>query len=69
VQVASVQTESAARDLIRRLGDLGRTARIVRADGRYRVRVGPYPTREAAETASGTIRRRVGGEPFVVRSS
>jgi cell division septation protein DedD len=68
VQVASVQNEAAARDLIRRLGDLGRNARIARADDRYRVRLGPYPSHEAAEAASTTVRRRVGGEPFVVRA-
>lgn len=68
VQVAAVQTESAARDIVRRLGDLGRRARTLRSEGLYRVRVGPYPTREAAEAAIGTIRQRVGGDPFVVRT-
>lgn len=61
VQVASYQNPDQARELAQRLLGQGldtyiRQARLPEAGLRYRVRVGPYPSRKAAEAAAGRIR-------------
>jgi cell division septation protein DedD len=61
VQVASYQNPEQARALAQRLLGQGldayiRQARLPQAGLRYRVRVGPYPSREEAEAAAGRIR-------------
>lgn len=69
IQVVAARTERAARDVAARLTRQGYQARVVAgADGFHRVRVGPYPTVEAAEAAARQVRRVVGGAPFVVRA-
>ena len=67
VQVVAARSQAAARDAIRRLGPLGRGARIVPASGIYRVRLGPYASAAIADSIAGLARRRVGGRPFVVK--
>ena len=67
VQVVAARSQAGARDVIRRLGSLGRGARIVPASGVYRVRLGPYASAAIADSIAGLARRRVGGRPFVVK--
>ena len=67
VQAAAASSEAAARDAIRKLTRAGLHARAL-AGGRYRrVRVGPFASRAEADAALRTVRRVLGGSPFVVR--
>jgi len=69
VQVSAARSDQAARRVADRLTRAGYPTRIVASsDGLRRVRVGPYETIEAAETAARDLRRLVGGSPFVVRT-
>jgi len=44
-----------------------RDARVVRdTSGLFKVRVGPYSTREEAQRAQRRLKTRLGGQPFVV---
>jgi len=67
VQAAATTTEAAARDAVRRLAAAGHAARVVPGDGLFRVRVGPYATQPAADSAAHAVRAVIGGTPFVVR--
>ena len=67
VQVAAPRSQAAARDLVRRLARSRMTARVVPASGVYRVRLGPYESQVAADSAIARARRIVGGRPFLVR--
>jgi cell division septation protein DedD len=67
VQVAAVRTAAAADDLMRSLKTQGYTARVSRdPDGLFKVRVGHYPTKAEAERLAREVKRKVGGNPFVV---
>jgi cell division septation protein DedD len=49
---------------------MGFDARVVRdTSGFFKVRVGPYPSRDAAEQARTRLRAKLGGKPFVVELS
>jgi hypothetical protein len=68
VQVAAATTDAAAQAVVRRLARAGHEARIVPGDnGVLRVRMGPYATQPAADSAARGARALVGGTPFVVR--
>jgi cell division septation protein DedD len=68
VQAAAPSSDAAARDVVRRLAGAGHTARVVPVDnGVYRVRMGPYPTQAAADSAVRAARALLGGSPFIVR--
>lgn len=68
VQVAATSSDSAARAIVQRLARAGLRARVVPADaGIRRVRLGPFPTSEAADSAARAAARIVEGRPFVVR--
>jgi hypothetical protein len=67
VQVAAVQTPAAADQVMRSLVDAGYEPHVVRdADGLFKVRVGRYADRGAAQRMVTTLRRDIGGSPFVV---
>lgn len=67
VQVGAVRSAAAANDLMRRLTQYGFQTRVVRdPDGLLKIRVGPYKTRAEAQRASGRLKTRLGGSPFVV---
>jgi hypothetical protein len=67
VQVTAVGTVSAARAVVARLTRAGqRNSRIVSGGRTFRVRLGPFVTRGAADSAALAAKRAVGGKPFVV---
>jgi cell division septation protein DedD len=66
VQIAAVGTRKGAEDAARKARPLGLTVVTVEDKGLYKVRVGEYPTREAAQNAAASLKARLGGSPFVV---
>ena len=70
VQVAAVRTAAAADELMRSLRAAGYDSRVVRdTDGLLKVRVGRFRTRAEAERVQGELRRRLGGQPFIVEET
>src|SRR4030095_977015 len=65
VQVASVESRKSAEDAAKKARSLGMTVVTVQDKGLYKVRVGEYRTREAAQTAATSLKPRLGGSPFV----
>jgi cell division septation protein DedD len=69
VQVIATRSSREARAMVSRLTRVHRTAHAVTgADGLYRVRVGPFGSLPAADSAAKSLRRIVGGSPFPVRA-
>ncbi|MGH7529681.1 MAG: SPOR domain-containing protein [Burkholderiales bacterium] len=67
VQVLAVRSATQVDEMLTRLRVMGFEARVVRdTTGFFKVRVGPYATREEAQRARQRLRTRVGGRPFVV---
>jgi len=66
VQIAAVGTRKGAEDAARKARPLGLTVVTVRQGNLYKVRVGEYPTREAAQNAAASLKAKLGGTPFVV---
>lgn len=66
VQIAATSDSAAASLAARRLGAMGIEPNVVREGGLLKVRSGIYPTRQAAETVLGRIRRSF-PDAFVVR--
>jgi len=66
VQIAAVGTRKAAEDAARKARPLGLTVVTVQQGNLYKVRVGEYPTREAAQNAAASLKAKLGGTPFVV---
>jgi cell division septation protein DedD len=66
VQIAAVATRKSAEDAARKARPLGLTVVTVEEKGLYKVRLGEYPTREAAQNAAASLKARLGGSPFVV---
>jgi hypothetical protein len=67
VQLAAVQSAAAADELMRTLYAEGYEPHVVRSpDGLLKVRVGRYADRGDAQRLVGDLRRRFGGNPFVV---
>jgi cell division septation protein DedD len=68
VQAAAVRTAAEADRILRKLRGAGLTARVlIGADHYRRIRVGSYATENAALGALASVRRVIGGRPFVVR--
>ena len=66
VQIAAVASRKSAEDAAKKARPLGLTVVTVQDNGLYKVRVGEYRTREAAQTAATSLKARLGGSPFVV---
>jgi cell division septation protein DedD len=66
VQIAAVGSRKAAEDAARKARPLGLTVVTVQQGNLYKVRVGEYPTREAAQNAAASLKAKLGGTPFVV---
>ncbi|HEU5260350.1 MAG TPA: SPOR domain-containing protein [Gemmatimonadales bacterium] len=67
VQVLAVKSAAQVDEMLTRLKVMGFDARVVRdTSGLFKVRVGRYSTREAAQQAQRRLKTRLGGQPFVV---
>ncbi|MGN6392075.1 MAG: SPOR domain-containing protein [Gemmatimonadales bacterium] len=66
VQIAAIASRKAAEAAARKARPLGLTVITLQQNGLYKVRVGEYPTREAAQTAASSLKAKLGGSPFVV---
>ena len=66
VQVIAAPTQAKANQTIARLKSIGYAATIVREGGFFKVRAGPFSTRNEAQAAAAKIRVRLGGQSFVV---
>lgn len=67
VQIMAVRTTTQVDEMLTRLSGLGYTARVVRdTSGFFKVWVGPYATRDAAQRAQQRLRGQLGGQPFIV---
>jgi tetratricopeptide (TPR) repeat protein len=66
VQVAAVGSRQAADDAAKKVRPLGLTVTTVHQGSLYKVRVGEYPTREAAQNAASSLKAKLGGSPFVI---
>ena len=73
LQVASLPTEKAAQDEVRRLGARGLTAWVTPAEVKgatyYRVKVGPYASRAEAQAASAEVAQKCGSRPIVANAN
>lgn len=70
VQVLAVRNAAQVDEMLTRLKVMGFDARVVRdTSGFFKVRVGPYANREAAEQARARLRTKLGGKPFLVEGS
>ncbi|HLQ60215.1 MAG TPA: SPOR domain-containing protein [Gemmatimonadales bacterium] len=67
VQVLAVKSAVQVDEMLTRLKVMGFDARVVRdSTGFFKIRVGRYLTREEAQRAQARLRKKVGGQPFVV---
>lgn len=66
VQIAAVATRKGAEDAARKVRPLGLTVVTVQEKGLFKVRVGEYRTREAAQNAATSLKAKLGGSPFPV---
>jgi cell division septation protein DedD len=66
VQIAAVGSKKAADEAARKARPLGLTVVTTRQGSLYKVRIGEYATREAAQTAASSLKAKLGGSPFVV---
>ena len=67
VQVLAVKSAAQVDEMLTRLKVMGFDARVVRdTSGLFKVRVGPYSTRQEAQQAQRRLKTRLGGQPFVV---
>jgi len=66
VQVGAVGTAAAADALVEKAKTLGYTTVIAREGSLYKVRVGGFATREAAQQTAKVLKAKLGGSPFVV---
>jgi cell division septation protein DedD len=66
VQIAAVGSKKAADAAARKAQSLGLTVVTSHQGSLYKVRIGEYASREAAQTAASSLKAKLGGSPFVV---
>jgi cell division septation protein DedD len=66
VQIAAVGSKKSAEAAARKAQSLGLTVVTSHQGNLYKVRIGEYATRQAAETAASSLKAKLGGSPFVV---
>jgi septal ring-binding cell division protein DamX len=66
IQIAAVATRKGAEAAAKKARPLGLTMKTIEEKGLYKVRIGEYPTREAAQNAAASLKAKLGGTPFVV---
>ncbi len=70
VQVAAVSSVTAANEVMQSLHDQGYESHVVRGeDGLFKIRVGRFAQRSEAESLLAELKRKLGGQPFVVEGS
>jgi cell division septation protein DedD len=67
VQVSAVRTRAAGDQELRRLARVDYPGVILQEGGLYKVRAGPFATRQEAASALTKIKAHLGGTPFVTR--
>jgi hypothetical protein len=67
VQLSAVRTRDASDQELRRLARVDYQGVVLQESGLYKVRAGPFATRQAAASALTKIKARLGGTPFVTR--
>jgi hypothetical protein len=67
VQVSAVRTRAAGDQELRRLARVEYQGVVIQESGLYKVRAGPFATRQEAASALTKIKARLGGTPFVTR--
>lgn len=67
VQLSAVRTRAAGDQELRRLARVDYQGVILQESGLYKVRAGPFATRQEAASALTKIKARLGGTPFVTR--
>lgn len=68
VQVAALQTRATADRAAEAVRQMKYEAFVFRDAGLWKVRAGPFPSREAAFAAVGPLGQRLGGRPFALRA-
>jgi len=67
VQVLAGKSAPQIDAMLTRLKAMGYDAHVVRdSTGYLKIRVGPYPSREAAQRIQAQLKTRLGGQPFIV---
>ena len=67
VQVLAGKSAPQIDAMLTRLQSMGYKAHVVRdSTGYLKIRVGPYPSREAAQQTQAQLKTRLGGQPFIV---
>lgn len=66
VQVAAVKTRGEADTEVARIRRVDMPAMVVQEGGWFKVRSGPFPSRERAAEALTQLRKSLGGKPFLV---
>jgi len=66
VQVAAVKTKAEADTEVARIKRADMPSVVVQEDGWFKVRSGPFKTREQAAEALAQLRKSLGGKPFLV---
>ncbi len=66
VQIVAASTESAATAALAKATQAGYKGMVVRDGAYWKVRLGSYPSRDAAAAAARDIKAKLGGAPFVV---
>jgi hypothetical protein len=67
VQFSAVRTRAAGDQELRRLARVDYPGVVLQESGLYKVRAGPFATRQEAASALTKIKARLGGTPFVTR--
>ncbi|GEM_PF-982284 len=72
LQTASVPSEKTAKDEVRRLTSKGLSAWYTTAEVRgtktYRIKVGPYATKDAAQADKARVAEKCGGQPIIANA-
>ncbi len=66
IQIAANPTQAAADQTLARARKAGFDGAIVEEKGYFKVRLGSYPSRAAAQAALANVKAKLGGDPFVV---
>jgi hypothetical protein len=67
VQVGAVTSQAAADKLAGSLKAAGIPSYVAKDGSTFKVRAGPYPSRDAAQAAVAKVKAAAGGSPFVVK--